>query len=163
MIYENTINGGKHFCKISSVVCDLHLWHELIKGTTPAAVIFKSLPPGSFHTTGGASWHLWEPKEKLRNRPDHTCHRVSGDRHPPQHSALASIHTPRPCNTSDKRAAQQSTMINRQKHSFQSSALWEVSFTPTACDWDVTVTTVMTTSNYLTIKKKNPSNIEYLF
>lgn len=95
------------------------------KRNHPRSCDFREPPPGSFHTTGGASWHLWEPEEKLRNRPDHTCHRVSGDRHPPQHSALASIHTPRPCNTSDKRATQQSTMINRQKRSLFSHRLHE--------------------------------------
>ena len=89
-----------HFTWVN-VVCHLHLWLTLIKGVHLHGCDFYP-SPGSFHTPGGASWHLWEPKEKLRNRPDHTCHQVSGEHHPPQHSAVTSIHTPRLCDTSNK-------------------------------------------------------------
>lgn len=69
-----------------------------------------------------ARWSLVTPmgaRREAEKQPDHTCHQVSGDHHPP-HSAVTSIHTVTPCSTSNKCTDPQlKKLIHWKKHSLR--------------------------------------------
>lgn len=79
-----------------------------------------------------ARWSLVTPmgaRREAEKQPDHTCHQVSGDHHPP-HSAVTSIHTVTPYSTSNKCTDPQlKKLIHWKKHSLQEAeqhSRWKV-------------------------------------